>query len=289
MIPVLAPHIVRKAFLAACHDELQALKPGNVHTFAAGHGMQVWHFERSAEASAPFIADAALKVGARIRGAMAASFAIAGCNTNLGILLLAAPLARAADTPVPGRDLRARLGVVLDALDLEDAEETFWAIRLANPAGLGRVDVADVNEPPPMTLREAMAVAAHRDRISRAYVTRYEEIFTLALPHFDAAQQAGATQAEATTAVHMLLLSAFPDSHIARKHGAATATEVREQAERLAELSRPYPKSATMPQLLAFDADLKRRGINPGTTADLVVATLFAHQLRAHLECASSS
>ena len=88
MIPVLAPHIVRKAFLAACHDELQALKPGNVHTFAAGHGMQVWHFERRAEASPPFIADAALKGGARIRGAMAASFARRSDRGVEGIVIL---------------------------------------------------------------------------------------------------------------------------------------------------------------------------------------------------------
>ena len=36
-------------------------------------------------------------------------------------------------------------------------------------------------------------------------------------------------------------------------------------------------------ELLEWDAVLKARGINPGTTADLTVATLFAHRLQSVL------
>ena len=94
-MPGLSAAQISDLFLAACRAELDALKPGNVHVHAAGHGMQVAQFEASAAASAPFIAAAGVGVGARILGAVEASFAAAGCNTNLGILLLCAPLAAA--------------------------------------------------------------------------------------------------------------------------------------------------------------------------------------------------
>jgi triphosphoribosyl-dephospho-CoA synthase len=35
--------------------------------------------------------------------------------------------------------------------------------------------------------------------------------------------------------------------------------------------------------LLVWDAELKRAGINPGTSADLTVATLFVNRLRSIL------
>ena len=39
------------------------------------------------------------------------------------------------------------------------------------------------------------------------------------------------------------------------------------------------PEEMTAP-LLAFDRSLKERGLNPGTSADLTVATLFAATLQ---------
>ena len=87
---------IRAAYLAACQAELQALKPGNVHVFADGHGMSVADFEASAAASAGALTDPALPVGERILRAVRRSRRAAGCNTNLGILLLCAPLAAAA-------------------------------------------------------------------------------------------------------------------------------------------------------------------------------------------------
>ncbi len=89
------------AFGAACRAELQALKPGNVHVHAPGHGMTVEDFERSAEAAAPWVAAPGLGVGERVLRAVESTRAACGQNTNLGILLLAAPLAAAAERPGP--------------------------------------------------------------------------------------------------------------------------------------------------------------------------------------------
>lgn len=279
----MAPGTIRDAFLSACHAELRALKPGNVHLHAAGHDMVVAQFEAAAAAAAPIVADASLPVGVRIRRAVEASLAAAGCNTNLGILLLCVPVAKAAEQTAgrtgEGDSLRHRLVAVLDGLDVADAAEVYRAIALANPGGLGSVATEDVAGAATVTLKQAMAQAAGRDRIARAYVTGYEDIFEFALPFLRAARSCLASPELAVTALHLALLASYPDSHIARKYGADVAEDVRRQAAALRGSLGAFPTSDAVPQLLEFDASLKARRINPGTTADVVVATLFAAQL----------
>jgi triphosphoribosyl-dephospho-CoA synthase len=264
----------REAFLAACRAELQALKPGNVHVHAGGHGMEPAHFEAAAEASAPWIAASRLKVGERILRGTEAALAASHCNTNLGILLLSVPLAAAAQNEKSG-SLRDRARRVLAALDAADAANVFAAIRLANPGGLGTVPDQDVARPPTAGLLQAMALAADRDRIARAYVTDLAEIFEFGLPVLARAEQHG-TGANVVTTLHMAYLALYPDSHIARKLGAEAALAVQTEARRHAALWDPAVQLESFEALLAFDAALKKRSLNPGTTADFVVATLFA-------------
>ncbi len=270
---------IEQAFLAACHAELDALKPGNVHRHAAGHGMEVMHFEKAAAAAAPFIADPQLQVGTRILRATEASFGATGVNTNLGIVLLTAPLAKAAAEIDAATGLRRRLAVVLSVLDVADADQAFAAIRIANPAGLGSAPQGDVHSAPGMTLIQAMHLAADRDRIAHAYVTAYGDIFDFALPVFQDARAICGTFSLAVTTLHMALLAEFPDSHIARKFGLDTARLVQAEARALSSSWQPSASLKSLPSLEEFDAALKRRGLNPGTTADFVVATLFAARL----------
>jgi triphosphoribosyl-dephospho-CoA synthase len=271
--------VIEAAFLAACRAELTALKPGNVHVHAPGHGMDTEHFERAAAAAAPLLSDPTRGVGARILGAVGASVAATGLNTNLGIVLLCVPLAAAAGMRDGPPDLKDRVGRVLDTLDLADADQTFQAIVIANPAGLGRADKGDVNNPPSITLKDAMALAADRDRVARAYVTEFDDIFSRGLPELYAARRTAEDEGLAITALHMSFLAAFPDSHITRKYGPEVAETVRRGAQNCADLWRPAPRKETWDALLALDSSLKARGLNPGTTADFVVATLFADQL----------
>ncbi len=283
---------IRDGFLAACRAELTALKPGNVHVHAGGHDMEVAQFERAAVAAAPFVAEAAMRPGERIRRAVEASMATAGCNTNLGILLLCVPLARAASSLLQGaegRPLRAALRSVLDGFDMTDAAEVFRAIASANPGGLGRAAEADVSGPATVTLRQAMALAADRDRIARAYGDAYEDIFGFALPALAEARASLPTPDLAVSALHMRLLAAFPDSHIARKYGASIAEGVRIEAASLVHLFQPRLAAGAVGEFLRFDRSLKDRGLNPGTTADFVVATLFAEQLESRLGSAKNA
>jgi triphosphoribosyl-dephospho-CoA synthase len=279
---------VAAAFKTACLDELEAPKPGNVHVLASGHGMTAAEFVRSAEAAAASLAMPAARVGSRILGAVDETLAAVGTNTNLGIILLCAPLAAAADAGAS--DLRAALAQVLASLDIRDAELAFRAIARAAPAGLGRVERHDVTETATVTLKAAMAEASGRDRIALQYVSGFEDVFERGEPVLEAALLRAIEPKWATLAVYLEFLSAFPDSHIARKHGLATAEDVCRAASRYHQRMRSVENPATLlPDLLAWDAMLKERGINPGTSADLTVATLFAHRLQTILPSARNN
>ena len=271
---------IAAAFRAACLDELEAPKPGNVHVFASGHRMTAAEFVRSAEVAAAPLALPEARVGNRIRDAVEATLTLVGTNTNLGIILLCAPLAAAAD--VRPSDLRSALAQVLASLNVRDAELAFRAIARAAPAGLGRVERHDVSEAATVTLKAAMAEASSRDRIARQYVSDFEDVFERGEPTLQAALERSDEPQLATLAVYLEFLSAFPDSHIVRKHGTATA----EYHERMRSAKSP---AALLPDLMTWDTLLKERGINPGTSADLTVATLFAHRLRTILPSARNN
>ena len=270
---------VAAAFRAACRDELESPKPGNVHLFAPGHRMEAQDFLDSAEAAAPAISAAEPGVGARILAAVEATKARVGQNTNLGILLLCAPLAEAA-LRFPGFPLRAGLEHALAGLTQSDAALCFEAIALAQPAGLGEAPEHDVSAPARVTLLEAMRAAASRDRIAYQYANGFRDIFGLGLGALAPARQAGAEPWLATLRVYLAFFSCFPDSHIARKYGEEAAERVRREAAEFVEKQGNWADPETVrAEALLFDAALKARGLNPGTSADLTVATLFAARL----------
>lgn len=276
------------AFETACRDELAAPKPGNVHHYADGHRMTADDFIRSAHAAAGPIAAAGVAVGARILGAVTATRAAIGHNTNLGIILLCAPIAAAAEAAEDG--LRRAVARVLERLDRADATLAFEAIVAAAPAGLGRSDRHDVHAPADAPLRQAMAAAADRDLIARQYADGFDEVFGFGLPVLDCGLARWPDRRWATLAVYLAFLSAFPDSHVVRKHGPAVGDEVRRTAVALrGRLWSAAEPAALGDDILAWDAELKRRGVNPGTSADLTVATLFLRRLRDVLPDAANS
>ncbi|WP_372930727.1 triphosphoribosyl-dephospho-CoA synthase [Methyloceanibacter sp.] len=276
----LSPEKVSQLFLDACLAELDALKPGNVHRFADGHGMSVADFEKSAAAAAPAMGDAGLDLGARIEQAVAATQVAVGQNTNLGIILLAAPLAQAALAPLPG-NLHARLRAVLDSLTVEDARAAYRAIRTAEPGGLGNAPAHDVAGEPDVTLLEAMSAAETKDRIAWNYTHGFVDIFDLGLKWLEGGRRRWGSVHWVTTYVYLGFLAHIPDTLIERKFGSEAASEVRDEARPIeAGLSQCAAPQDMAAPLHAFDASLKERGLNPGTSADLTVATLFAAALQ---------
>jgi triphosphoribosyl-dephospho-CoA synthase len=273
------PERVEQAYLEACLAELTALKPGNVHAYAAGHDMTVANFEASARASAPVMAETGFTVGQRILESIRHTRSVVACNTNLGIVLLCAPLAQAA-LAAGGTGLRLRVQEVLQGLTVDDAERAFAAIRLANPGGLGQSARYDVQHPPAVTLRAAMAAARDRDRIAAQYCTGYADVFEFGLDRLAAGRARWREPEWATAAAYLGFLAAFPDSHVARKFGPTVAETVMADARPLErQLQAAADPNAILTDLKNFDRALKDKGINPGTSADLTVATLFVSYL----------
>jgi triphosphoribosyl-dephospho-CoA synthase len=269
--------LLTKAYEAACRAEIEALKPGNVHVFADGHRMSADQFLRSAEVSAAPLTEPGVSVGRRILAAVDATRTAVATNTNLGIVLLAAPLLRAAE--LPGRDLGANVREVLDSLTMDDTAAAFEAIALASPGGLGDAD-NDVREQPKIGLVEAMRQASDRDLIARQYANGMADVFAIGLPALAQAEERGEGGMWPAVAVYLAFLTGFPDSHVARKHGLDTALKVQcEAAAVAADLARQPGEEARIALLMAFDRDLKARAINPGTSADLTVASLLGRCL----------
>jgi triphosphoribosyl-dephospho-CoA synthase len=265
----------------ACEVELQAFKPGNVSIYSEGHDMTVEDFRRSAEASSLPLCDANYSLGEKIFYAVKATRDAVGCNTNLGIILLCAPLIHAVQN-YPQLGLRTALAEVLKNTTIDDANWAFKAIALASPGGLGEVKNQDVNQNASVTLQAAMRLSSDKDRIALQYVSDYKDIFDLGVLSYTHTFNRWGEQSWAAVAVYANLLNQFPDSHIERKFGSRysvrVATMMRELSDELQIVNDP---EQVKPLLYQMDAQLKSHGLNPGTSADLTVATV----LTAFLEC----
>lgn len=268
-----------QAYLRACLAEIEAIKPGNVHIFADGHGMVVADFVKSAEASAPEISRLDYGLGERIYYAFEATWNAVGCNTNLGIILLCAPMLHAAlhsDKPT----LSAKLADVLSSTTLEDAQCVFDAIKLANPAGLASSAEHDIHHKADCTLLQAMQYSAHIDNIARQYSNQFHDVLTQGLLCYQAHLLKWERPAWATTAMYLQWLATLKDSHVKRKYGDEVADYVLEQAKPHYEaFDRLENPKHYLPNLIQLDQQFKALEINPGTSADLTVATLLADQL----------
>ena len=274
-----AANPVATAVWLACIEELEAPKPGNVSFVSAGHGMTADDFVASARCTADVLGTPGLSLGERVLGSIEATRAATGCNTNLGIVLLCAPLAQAALGGGPDRPLRDALVRVLDEAGVEDTQRVFEAIRLADPAGLGESPRHDVRRCAAAPVLAVMREAEDRDRVARQYARRFEDVFDLGLAVL-ARSRARRPGPQAVVALYLTFLARFKDSHIERKLGSVVAQEVRLEAQRLLErLDASESAELDAGELTRFDRSLKSRGINPGTSADLTVATLLAGNL----------
>lgn len=253
----------------ACIFDVVCHKPGNVSLFSTARELTALDLLASGAAIAPVLEQAPLRrVGDTILDCVRETGKVTATNTNLGIVLLLAPLAAVQ----PNVDLRGGLIRVLMRLDVADARAAYQAIRLAQPGGLGNVPEQDVVGEPTVSLREAMSLAADRDSVARQYVNDFEQVFEGAemvrglLRRYELEV--------AVTRLYLELLAKYPDSLIERRHGRSAAEEASRKAEELLQSmswqARPLAHASGQP--LFAVAPIRH---NPGTTADLVTASLF--------------
>lgn len=280
--PVWSQAALEQAVRASFLGDINALKPGNVHRFAGGHGMAYEDFLSSAEVVTPILCDPGLGLGQRCLESVRATREAVGTNTNLGMILLFAPLVCAAQQAGSVDVLPRAFDEVVAAAQQDDIRAIYAAIAEANPGGLGRVEAHDVHGEPDCTLWEAMAAAADRDRVARQFVTAADDLFRVGLPVFQR-YSGGLNGVEwATVRCYLRLLASFPDSHVRRKHGPGVAQQVSQRAEAaLAEVEQQSDPGTMTSRLLGLDREWKQAGINPGTSADLTAASLLLYHLGA--------
>ena len=237
MTPALTPG---QLATLACIAEATAPKAGNVHPDAPFDDMTYADFVVSATVCEPILDSAATRgVGQTILDAVRATQEAVGVNTNLGLLLLLAPLCA-------GK---------LTGFTKQDARAVYDAVELARPGGVGKV------KRPEVTLDEAMAMAAKRDLIARQYTNGFADVNQLAARLTELYQLMPLDQA--VVMAHLELLASEPDSHLMRKGGDAKAAQ--RGAKDVLAGKRTFED---------FDAWL-REGRNPGTSADLIGAAVY--------------
>lgn len=260
----------------ACLLEARARKPGNVHPGAAFHDLDYDDFVRAAQAAAEILPQTReLGVGRAIFAAVRRTRELVNrpTNPNLGIILLLAPLAA-----VPAHESLANgIRGVLDRLSMEDTRHVYAAINLASPGGMGKVEEGDLSEAPAIRLQEAMQLAAERDSIAAEYSNGFQIVLQTGAPFLARWPDFAADWETAIVHLQLTLMSLFPDTLIARKCGRELAAESAARARTALDGGglKTEPGRLLVGQ---FDTWLRADGHrrNPGTTADLIAASLFA-------------
>jgi triphosphoribosyl-dephospho-CoA synthase len=268
----------------ACLLEVTAPKPGNVSPGASFADTRYLDFLASAAAIGRSLGSASRPLGEVVLMAVRDTRRWVDANTNLGIILLFAPLARAATLcrsangtgSIELGDLRRSLSAVLAESTVDDARAAYEAIRLAAPGGLGTVDSQDVSGEPTMTLTDAMRLAADRDGIASEYATDFRATFELGVVALRAARRAGLDWNDAVLETYLTLLAAYPDSHIARRAGHVRAGEVSRAARAVLDAGGVRSDAGRNAiERLGTELYDERNLSNPGTTADITAAAIF--------------
>ncbi len=272
---------IEAAVMASFIGEIEAYKPGNVSVYADGHDMTVKDFILSAEVSVPLLCQPQASLGQRVLESVKATRIAVGCNTNLGMLLLFAPIVMAAKSDFNNIDgLRHNLEITLNSLTQSDADQVFEAIRIASPGGLGSAESQDVNKKPDCSLKHAMELASQRDSIALQYTNNFTEIFEMGVSTIKCFDKSWNSVKWSTVSCYMVFMSSIADSHIKRKYGEQIAEQIRKKSEVVAEKFHKALEPETEINLIrGFDEELKAKNYNPGTCADLTVASLLVYNL----------
>jgi triphosphoribosyl-dephospho-CoA synthase len=275
---MLSTEHIEKAVTWACIQEVSAPKPGNVNYFSDAHSMSVQNFLDSAHAIAPILAQNDQTVGEMILGSVKATRTVVDCNTNLGIILLFAPLCKAMTECQSFDALPRVLSQILNSLTIRDAELAYQAIQIAQPGGLGKSIEQDIYTLPTVTLKQAMILAKNHDSLAAQYANNYHDIFELGLKNLTLSINCGEIVEWATAFAYVKFLSVTPDSLVCRKQGPKCAATVMNRAKGIVEkMNGNSNLSQYETDITLWDQELKQNAINPGTTADMAAASLLVY------------
>lgn len=284
-------NLVSHNITLACLIEASVQKPGNVSPTHAFHSTKYEHYLAGSVAVGLTLGQLASAKEGRAVGELVyktvgnVKKSHSGGNTHLGIILLLAPLAKAAGKQAgTSGELRSNLKVILNELDSNDAAWYFKSINLAEPGGLLPVSELDVRDESTLDdiqnkkirVKDWMNISRETNSVSFEYVTDYQLSFETGLPFFNSLLTGNDPRSidEAVLRLYLKFLSERPDSLVLGKFDEKTAGEVMESAGSLLELYEsedPHAKAQTQ----KFHEKLSAKKINPGMSADLTASTIF--------------
>ena len=270
--------ILKKQIKFVCDTEIKSLKPGNVHKYSEGHGMNLKDFLKSSLIISKCLTKNNLDLGKKILISVNEIQNKIKKNTNLGIILMLSPIATIVQKEgvISKEELLKKIKSLIKKQNIKNSIPIFKAISLTSPGGLGFSKKYDVNEPPNTNLYKAMEFAKKKDLIARQYCNGFEDIYKIGIPAYKNFYNKWGKVDWALTGVYLTFLKKFNDSHIVRNKGNKIATSIKKEAKKYYFfLKRNKNLTKIKKKLLIFDKKLKSKRINPGTTADLTVATLL--------------
>ena len=271
--------IIRDAYLYACHKDIEAIKPGNVNINSPHHDTTASDYLISSINSGSELFHDSYSLGDRILNAIVATKKETSMNTNLGIVLLCAPIAHAL-LNYKEMSLKDAITKTIDNATSDDTVKICEAINIANPGGLGDVLDYDTKSMPAVKLREIMSYSAQYDRISYQYHNNYQDILDFIIPSLDKNMIKYKSSDISISMTYLQILSKIPDSHISRKLGEEIAKKTSNRVNDLLKIQdKDCSQGYLVKQLNDLDYEYKKKGINPGTTADLLVASLMIHRI----------
>ncbi len=270
--------LLKKQIKFACDIEMKSLKPGNVHKFSKSFDMNTKDFLKSSLIISRSLTKKKFNLGKKIFFSAKEVKNKIKKNTNLGIILMLAPIITVIEKEglISKKKIITKIKSLIKKQDINNSIDIYRAISLIAPGGLGHSKKYDVNELPKIKLYKAMKFAKNKDLISKQYYNGYKDIINTGIPTYKKFYKKWGKIEWALTAVYLNFLKKYNDSHIIRKNGIKTAKKVRNEAKNYYNLLKSNNKLTKIKKkLLFFDKKLKSKHINPGTMADLSVATLF--------------
>ena len=284
--------IAQYAQLAMILEVCATPKPGNVdrdHNYPDTH---FEHFLASAVSVYPVLEQASQDnggIGGYIHKAVLESGKWQrGGNTHFGAFMLLMPLVIAAGkivdrsdgTPSIFPELKQKTLELVQNTTVEDAVEIYRAF---SSAGVKVQDVSDLdlNDPASIdtiissgtTLYELMEISSSYDMIAREWTSGYPLIFACA--NSILAKKETMCINDAVVWSFLEILSKNPDTFIQIKLDAPTAEKVSARAKHIVASIEVSGFDGAREDIRAFDEELIRSGINPGSTADVMIAGLF--------------
>lgn len=191
-----------------------------------------------------------------------------GGNTHLGIAMLFVPISAGAGVCIGEnsdiqKSLSGNIKEIIKNSTIDDSINFYNAIKIANAGGL-KGKLIERNIP----FHELMKISAKKDRIAEELSNGMRVVFYTGLPYLKKFYKESKDVREAITRTYLQTLAEFPDTLIAKKAGPEIAKKISKNAKLVLKGRK---------NIEDLDRELRSgdNKLNPGTTADIVAASVF--------------